>query len=188
VRAAAFQADRPTPDAVDALSRSVRGEFRNIDILVANAALADRLELTDLDLRAWQKTLAVNLTAPFLLSQQLIPAMAERRFGRVFFTSSVAAFTGGLVGPHYAACQAGLHGLLYWPASAYAIRGATVNAIAPALIADTDMLPGGRQAAHRIPVGRFGRPEEVAQLALAMLSNAYLTCKVFLLDGGIHPH
>jgi NAD(P)-dependent dehydrogenase (short-subunit alcohol dehydrogenase family) len=73
--------------------------------------------------------------------------MAQRGFGRVLFASSVAAFTGGLVGPHYTASKAGLHGLLYWLASAYAMRGVTVSAIAPAPIADTDMLPGGRQAA-----------------------------------------
>ena len=69
-----------------------------------------------------------------------------------------------------------------------ASEGVTVNAIAPALIERTSMLPGDPGAlATMIPVGRLGRPEEVADLALAVLRNAYLTNQVISLDGGMHP-
>jgi 3-oxoacyl-[acyl-carrier protein] reductase len=114
--------------------------------------------------------------------------MVERGWGRILFVSSVAAFTGGLVGPHYAASKAGLHGLTHHLAPRVAEAGVTVNAIAPALIENTDMLPGDPgYLAAKIPVGRLGRPAEVADLALAILRNAYITSKVLSLDGGMHP-
>ena len=114
--------------------------------------------------------------------------MRERRWGRILFTSSVAARTGGIVGPHYAASKAGLNGLTHHLAARVAADGVTVNAIAPALIEDTTMLPvdpGG--LAQRIPVGRLGKPAEVADLALAIIANAYVTNQVIGVDGGIYP-
>jgi 3-oxoacyl-[acyl-carrier protein] reductase len=114
--------------------------------------------------------------------------MQKRKFGRVLFTSSVAAFTGGLVGPHYAASKAGLHGLTRFLAARAAPDGVTVNAIAPALIAGTDMLPGDpAELATMIPVGRLGSPEEVADLAMAILGNGYLTNQVVGINGGLFP-
>jgi 3-oxoacyl-[acyl-carrier protein] reductase len=131
---------------------------------------------------------AVNLRAPFLLSQRLVPPMARRGYGRVLFMSSVAAFTGGVVGPHYAASKAGLHGLTHSLAARFAASGVTVNALAPALITDTGMLPGEPDDLRRlVPVGRLGRPAEVADLALAVLRNPYLTSQVISLDGGMYP-
>jgi 3-oxoacyl-[acyl-carrier protein] reductase len=131
---------------------------------------------------------AVNLRAPFLLARRCVPGMRERGFGRILLLSSVAALTGGVVGPQYAASKAGLHGLLHFMASREAGHGITVNAIAPALIEDTAMLPGDPgDLASRIPVGRLGTPAEVADLALAMLRNGYLTNQVVSIDGGMHP-
>src|ERR671934_1012 len=129
--------------------------------------------------------LAANLRAPFLLAQRTLPGMRARGFGRVLFVSSVAAFTGGIVGPHYAASKAGLHGLTHFLATRVAGEGVTVNTIAPALITETGMLPGNpEELQNRVPVGRLGRPEEVADLALAILRNPYLTNQVLSLDGG----
>src|SRR2546422_9797665 len=85
--------------------------------------------------------LAVNLRAPFLLAQHAAGSMRERGFGRILFISRVAAFTGGIVGPHYAASEAGLHRLIHFLASRLAATGVTVNALAPALVAETRMLP-----------------------------------------------
>jgi 3-oxoacyl-[acyl-carrier protein] reductase len=114
--------------------------------------------------------------------------MRERGFGRILFTSSVAGLTGGVIGPHYAASKAGLHGLTHHLATRVAADGVTVNAIAPALIADTAMLPGDpAELAERIPVRRLGTPQEVADLMLAILGNGYLTNQVISIDGGIHP-
>ena len=114
--------------------------------------------------------------------------MKAQGWGRILFMSSVAAFTGGIVGPHYAASKAGLIGLTHHLASRVAEAGITVNALAPALIEHTDMLPGDPgYLARAIPVGRLGQPEEIADMATAMLRNAYMTSKVVSLDGGMHP-
>ena len=114
--------------------------------------------------------------------------MGDRGYGRILFVSSLAAFTGGIVGARYAAAKSGLHGLTHFLAARFAAHGVTVNTIAPALVEDTGMLPGSPDELRSIvPVGRLGRSAEVADLAVAMLSNAYLTSKVIGLDGGIYP-
>jgi 3-oxoacyl-[acyl-carrier protein] reductase len=119
----------------------------------------------------------------------VLPGMLERRFGRILFTSSVAGFIGGAVSADYASAKAGLHGVTHFIASRVARDGITVNAIAPALIEDTAMLPGDPvELATRVPVGRLGKPSEVADLALAILRNGYITNQVISIDGGIYPH
>jgi len=188
VRAVALQADLADPGAARDLAVRATAALGPIDVLVPNAGVSVRTDLAGVDLDLWQRSLAVNLTAPFLLAQQLVPDMARRGFGRVLFVSSVAAFTGGVVGPHYAASKAGLHGLVYWLAATYAAHGVAVNAIAPALVTGTAMMPANPEDAARIPVGRFGTTDETADLAVTMLANGYLTGKIYLLDGGIYPH
>ena len=155
----------------------------------SNAGIGQVASYEDVDTALFDETLAVNLRAPFLLARRLLPGMRRRRFGRIMFTSSVAALTGGIVGPHYASSKAGLHGLTHYFATRVARDGVTVNAIAPALIDDTGMIPGDREElAARIPVGRLGTPDEVADLAVAILRNGYVTNQVISVDGGIHPH
>jgi 3-oxoacyl-[acyl-carrier protein] reductase len=187
-RAIAVPADLIVPRAPDLLIDAVERELGRVDVLVANHGMAHRATFDEVDAGAWDETLAVNLRAPFLLARRVLPGMRDRGFGRILFVSSVAGFTGGIVGPHYAASKAGLHGLTHHLASRVAEAGITVNAIAPALIESTDMLPDDPgYLAHAIPIGRMGRPAEVADLAAAMLRNEYLTSKVIALDGGMHP-
>src|SRR5262245_8244295 len=183
-----FQADLRDPAAPDRLVDEVETQLGPIDVLAANAGLSTPASYEDVDAAAFDEVLAVNLRAPFLLARRVLPGMRERGFGRILFTSSVAALTGGIIGPHYAASKAGLHGLTHHLAARVAQDGVTVNAIAPALIEDTGLLPGDPgELAQRIPVGRLGRPDEVADLALAILANGYLTNQVVSLDGGMHP-
>jgi 3-oxoacyl-[acyl-carrier protein] reductase len=187
-RAAAFEADLGDPRAPDRLIDEIEAVFGRVDMLVANHGMSQVARLEDVDAAAFDAMLAVNLRAPFLLARRTLPAMTERGFGRVLFMSSVAGLTGGIVGPHYAASKAGLHGLTHYLARRAAGEGVTVNALAPALIENTRMLPGDPGAlATMVPVGRLGRPEEVADLALAMLRNGYMTNQVVSLDGGMHP-
>ncbi len=186
--AAAFGADLGDAEAPDRLVDEVEAVFGPIDVLVANHGRSQIAQLQQVDAAAFDDMIAVNLRAPFLLARRTMPGMAERGFGRVLFMSPVAGLTGGIVGPHYAASKAGLHGLTHYLARRAAGEGVTVNALAPALIEDTGMLPGDPGAlATMIPVGRLGKPEEVADLALAVLRNGYMTNQVVSLDGGMHP-
>lgn len=187
-RAAAIAADLRQPRAADQLVREVETALGPVDILVSNAGLGRRQALEEISASDFDDMLAVNLRAPFLLAQGIVPGMRERGFGRILFISSVAAFTGGIIGPHYAASKAGLHGLTHFLASRLARSGITVNAIAPALIGETGMLPGNAdELGQQVPVGRVGQPAEVAALAAAILANPYLTNQVVSLDGGMHP-
>jgi 3-oxoacyl-[acyl-carrier protein] reductase len=181
-------ADMSDPEAPAALVAQAYQEFGKVDLLIANAGTAHVSAWDGIDLESWNATLAVNLTAPFLLAQQVLPGMIERRFGRILFVSSLAALNGGVVGAHYAASKAGLHGLMHHLAPRVAADGVTVNCLAPALVGDTKMFPGDAQTGNApvpIPVGRIGRPDEMADMAATMLRTGYLTNKVITVDGGL---
>ncbi len=185
--AAAFGADMGDPGAPLALVGEVLEALGPVDVLVANHGRARPAEYEDVSAEEFDRTLAVNLRSVFLLAQAVLPGMRSRRYGRVLLMSSVAAFTGGVVGPDYAASKAGLHGLVHFLARRCAPDGVTVNALAPALI-DTPMLPGDASSlVGSIPLGRLGTADEVAELAVAILANGYLTNEVVGLDGGMYP-
>jgi 3-oxoacyl-[acyl-carrier protein] reductase len=191
-RAATFAADMSEVEAPAALVSSVERRLGPVEILIANAGINDPVEQDprNIEPAVWDRVTAINLRAPFLLVRAAIGGMIDRGFGRIVLLSSVAAYTGGFVGPHYAASKAGLHGLAHSLSQFAAGHGVTVNVVAPALIA-TDMMPADEQAlgefARRIPVGRLGHPNEVADLIAAIVRNPYLTNQSILLDGGIRP-
>lgn len=187
-RAIAVSSDMADPQGPANLVAYASRELGDVDVLVANAGTADIKSWENIDLASWNATLAVNLTAPFLLAQQVLPGMIERRFGRILFISSVAALNGGVVGAHYAASKAGLHGLMHHLAPRVAADGVTVNCLAPALVGDTKMFPADLETGTPpvpIPVGRVGRPDEMADMAITMLRTGYLTNKVITVDGGL---
>jgi 3-oxoacyl-[acyl-carrier protein] reductase len=189
-RAITVASDMSDPQAPAQLVAHAARELGDVDVLVANAGTADIRGWENIDLASWNATLAVNLTAPFLLAQQVLPGMVERKFGRILFISSVAALNGGVVGAHYAASKAGLHGLMHHLAPRVAADGVTVNSLAPALVGGTKMFPADVETGTPpvpIPVGRVGRPDEIADMAITMLRNAYLTNKVITVDGGLVP-
>jgi 3-oxoacyl-[acyl-carrier protein] reductase len=133
-RAVALGADLRDPEAPAQLIDAAEAALGPIDVLVANAGAGRVASWEEVDGALFDEFLAVNLRAPYLLARRVLPRMRERGFGRIIFMSSVAALTGGIVGPHYAASKAGLHGLTHYLASRLAADGVTVNAIAPALI------------------------------------------------------
>ena len=188
-RAVALGGDLRQAEAPEALVAGVEQALGPVDVLVANAGVSRPLEFDDIDLATWDETLAVNLRAPFLLAQAAVPGMRERRFGRIVFLSSVAAFLGGILSPQYTASKAGLIGLMHSLARALAPHGVTVNAVAPGLV-ETDMLaedPRRGDIRRHVPVGRLGRPEEVADLVAAVVGNAFITAQTVSVDGGIYP-
>lgn len=182
--------DLADPDAVRSLVERTAEALGPVEILVANAGEGQRVKWEELSVEQWDRMLAVNLRAPFLLAQAVAPRMVERGFGRIVFMSSVAAFTGGILAPHYSASKAGVIGLTHALAGPLAPHGVTVNAMAPALV-ETDMITGNpaiaERFAGRIPVGRLGRPEEVADLTLAVIENGYVTGQTISIDGGLYP-
>src|SRR3954447_6798108 len=162
-----------------------------VEILVANAGInTPPRRVEDIAVEEWDRVHAVNLRASFLLAQRVLPGMTERGFGRIVFISSVAAYTGGIVGAHYASSKAGLHALAHSLSKQSAAQGVTVNVVAPALV-ESDMLPDDpqvrEQLAALIPDGPPPRPEEVADLVAAVVRNAYLTNQSIPVDGGLHP-
>jgi 3-oxoacyl-[acyl-carrier protein] reductase len=110
--------------------------------------------------------------------------MRHHRWGRIINLSSVAAQTGGVIGPHYAASKAGMLGLTHSYAGLLAKEGITCNAIAPALI-ETEMVTSNPQARpDLIPVGRFGHVDEVAEVAVLLARNGYITGQTINVNGG----
>ena len=187
-RAVAIGADLSGENGPRQLVEQVEQELGPIDVLVSNAGRGEIRSLEELTVEEFDLTFAINLRAPFLLAQAVLPGMSGRGFGRIVLMASAAAFTGGIVGAHYAASKAGLNGLTHYLASGFASSGVTVNAVAPALIAETGMLPGTpEQLAAQIPVRRLGRPEEVADLTVSILRNPFVTNQVMSIDGGIYP-
>jgi 3-oxoacyl-[acyl-carrier protein] reductase len=189
--AMALGGDLAQPKVAGQLVERVEDELGGVDVLVANAGIASApTGILEIRFEDWERMLAVNLTAPFLLAQRAFGGMCERGFGRVVFVSSVAAYTGGLIGAHYAASKAALHGLAHSLARQGAAHGVTVNVIAPGLI-ETDMLPADpavrQQLAGTRAVGRLGSPEEVADLVAAVVRNAYLSNQSILIEGGVLP-
>lgn len=180
------RADVADPDEVAAMIATVTHDLGPVDILVNNAGIARALPLEQVHLATWDKTFAVNLRAAFIVTSAVLAGMRARAWGRLVFVSSTASKVGGIVGPHYAASKAGLEGLMHSYASLLAREGITANAIAPALI-ETEMLAGNMKAdPAKIPVGRFGTSEEVADLVLAVVRNPYMTGQTIQLNGGIY--
>src|SRR5581483_5116738 len=144
-----------------------------IDILVNNAAIARPKPIEQLTRADWDDHVSTNLTPVFVTIQAVLPSMRARGWGRIINVSSTAAQARTVIGPHYAATKAGMLGLTRVYAGLVAADGVTVNAIAPALI-DTDMIVHTSARPDMLPVKRFGRPDEVAAVAVLLATNGFI--------------
>jgi 3-oxoacyl-[acyl-carrier protein] reductase len=178
--------------AVDALVTSLVERFGRLDILVNNAGVARDQLLLRMKPADWDAVLATNLTAAYSTIQAVLKPMIRQRSGRIVNITSVVGQAGNAGQANYAASKAGLIGLTKAVALEVASRSITVNAVAPGLI-DTDMtraVPASAQAQWhtRIPLGRLGRPEEVAAAVLFLASDeaAYITGHVLAVNGGMY--
>ena len=185
-RAIAVQADVSSARDVSRMIDMLEREFGPISILVNNAGISRPQAIQDITEQDWDEVLDINLKSMFLVTNSVLKGMRARRHGRIINLSSVAAQWGGVIGPHYSASKAGVLGLTRSYAALLANEGITVNAIAPALI-ETDMIRSIPQIRPEIiPVRRFGIVEEVAQVAVMLANNAYITGQTVNVNGGCY--
>ena len=183
-RAIAVGADVSQALAVAELVDHVAFALGPIDILINNAGMAIVRGIDDLTESDFDVTISVNLKSAFLCTQTVLPSMRAKKWGRIVNISSGAARGAGAIGVHYNASKAGLEGLTRGYAARLVKEGITVNAVAPSLI-ETDMMRGRADLASRIPLGRLGQPDEVAQAVLMALGNDYMTGQTIMLNGGM---
>jgi 3-oxoacyl-[acyl-carrier protein] reductase len=183
-RAATVRADVSLGVDVTRMIAEVTAALGPIDILINNAGIAIVHDLDTLTEDDFDRTLLVNLKSAFLCTQAVIPSMRARKWGRVVNISSGAARGAGAIGPHYNASKAGMEGLTRGYAARLVKDGITVNAVAPSLI-ETDMMRSRPELAQRIPLGRLGQADEVAQAVMMLVGNAYMTGQTIAMSGGM---
>jgi NAD(P)-dependent dehydrogenase (short-subunit alcohol dehydrogenase family) len=174
------------------VSDEVGQSFGEPDILVNAAAVNHRPPLATLGPETWDETLAVNLTAPFLMGQRFGPAMASRGWGRIIHVASQQAVRAYGNSGAYGAAKAGLTGLMRAQAEAWSRYGVCVNAIAPGIVrtpmtrAIFDDPDRTAALAARTMVGRLGEPADYAGIAVFLASRAadYITGQLIFVDGG----
>jgi 3-oxoacyl-[acyl-carrier protein] reductase len=183
-RSVAVGADVSQAREVNRMVETVASELGPVDILINNAGVLRQKPLEEITEEDFDAMIAANLKSAFLVTQRVLPAMRERKWGRIVNLSSVAAQTGGVTGPHYAASKAGMHGLTHSYARHLFKEGITVNTVAPALI-ETDMVTQNLQVTPEVvPVGRFGAVAEVAQVIVMLAGNGYITGQTININGG----
>jgi len=187
-------ADLSERQAAAELVARTASELGGLDVLVNNAGITRDGLLIRMKDDDWDAVLETNLSAVFRLTREAVKRMMKARWGRIVNVASVVGLMGNPGQANYVAAKAGLIGFTKTIAKEYGGRGITVNAVAPGFI-ESDMtaaLPEKVQQEYlsAIPAGRFGKPEEVAELVAFLASDAaaYINGQTIAIDGGLYPH
>jgi 3-oxoacyl-[acyl-carrier protein] reductase len=190
-RAAAFAMDVSDEDRVKSAIKQAIAQLGKVDILVNNAGITRDQLVMRMKRADWDAVLNTNLTSAYLCAQQVIPSMLKQRWGRIISISSVFGQMGQAGQANYAASKAGLIGLTMAMARELASRNITCNAVAPGFI-ETEMTAAlseefKQTAVKQIPLGRVGKPEDVASAVcfLAAEEASYITGHVLNVNGGL---
>jgi acetoacetyl-CoA reductase len=190
-QAFAFACDVQDAEAVGSAVTTVLERLGKIDVLVNNAGITRDRTLAKMSLDEWDAVLQTNLSSVFHLTARVLPHMVQGGYGRIVNISSVIGMHGNFGQANYAAAKAGIIGFTKAAALEVAKKGVTVNAIAPGFI-ETEMIaamPDDVRAGilEKIPMRRFGRPEEIAQaVAFLVTQGDYITGQVITIDGGLY--
>lgn len=185
------KADVTSSQKVEELVKGIIDKYGKIDILVNNAGITRDTLLMRMKDEDWEKVISTNLTGVFNCTRAVVRPMMKQRSGKIINISSVVGISGNAGQANYAAAKAGIIGLTKSTAKELATRGIMVNAIAPGFIKTemTDKLSEEvkTEIASRIPVGRLGNPDDVANLVLFLSgsSSDYITGQIIAVDGGM---
>jgi len=192
VKVLGMKLDVSNAEEVEKVFEATRKEFGRVDILVNNAGITKDGLLMRMREDAWDTVMDINLKGVFLCTREAIKDMTRQRYGRIVNITSVAAFMGNPGQANYSASKAGIVGFTKTVAREYAVRGVTVNAVAPGFIetAMTDVLPVNIKDEMKklIPLGRFGTVHDVAQAVVFLASPdaGYITGQVIHVNGGMY--
>jgi len=188
----AYQLDVTDYDACQAVIAQIQQEVGPIDVLVNNAGITRDASFKKLDKAAWDAVINTNLNSVFNVTKPVVDSMLERGFGRVVNISSINGQKGQFGQTNYSAAKAGMHGFTMALAQEVAKKGVTVNTISPGYIG-TDMVMAVPEDVRskiiaQIPVGRLGKPEEIAGLVNYLASDiaGFITGADFAINGGQH--
>ncbi|RKD28054.1 3-oxoacyl-[acyl-carrier-protein] reductase [Caminicella sporogenes] len=190
-KAIAIKADVSNPDDVANLVKEVSKNFESIDILVNNAGITRDGLLIRMKDEDWDKVININLKGTYLCTKLVGKKMMKQRSGKIINVASVVGIIGNAGQANYSASKAGVIGFTKSAAKELAARGITVNAVAPGFIETemTDKLPADviENYKKNIPIARFGKPEDVANVVAFLASEEanYITGQVINVDGGM---